>query len=330
MSDTLSDVLRAVRLRGAVFFTVDAAAPWVVTAPAGCQIGPHIMPGIEHVIEYHVVTKGSCWAGVIDQQQEEIHEGDVIVFPQGDSHVVSSAPGMHADPYLEPFQDPNVTLPLRTKIGPKGGKQTELVCGFLGCDTHPFNPLLATLPRFIRIPKHAGPGALLEQLVNLALTESNSRSPGSESMLARLSELLFIEVVRRYVATLAPEQTGWLAGLRDENVGRALAALHDRPAHPWTLDDLAKEAGLSRSMIAERFVHYVGVPPMQYLAQWRMQMAASLLTGSSMGIGEIAEKIGYGSETALSRAFKRLVGIAPSAWRKGERPDALPVPIIED
>src|SRR5262249_29246956 len=155
-------------------------------------------------------------------------------------------------------------IPIALRTGTGRANTNEIVCGFLGCDARPFNPLLATLPRILRVPRQAAPGALLDQLVRLAVAESTTRTPGSDEMLARLSELLFIEVVRRYVPTLPPEQTGWLAGLRDENVGRALAALHDRAAHAWSLDELAKEAGLSRSMMAERFTHYMGMPPMQY------------------------------------------------------------------
>src|SRR5207237_2939172 len=126
-------------------------------------------------------------------------------------------------------------------------------------------------------------------------------------------------VVRRHLATLPPEQRGWLSGLRDEQIGRALGKLHTRPAHPWTLEELAGEVGMSRSVLAERFTHFVGVPPMQYLAQWRMQLAATLLSSTSMGLAEIAERIGYGSETALSRAYKRWVGVAPADWRRGKR-----------
>jgi AraC-like DNA-binding protein len=132
---------------------------------------------------------------------------------------------------------------------------------------------------------------------------------------------MFIEVVRRHLASLPSDTTGWLAGLRDEVIGRSLSALHDRPAQAWSLEELAKEVGLSRSMLAERFHHYVGVPPMQYLARWRMQLAASLLSGTNTNMAEIAERVGYGSEAALSRAFKRLVGVAPSAWREGARPE---------
>jgi AraC-like DNA-binding protein len=160
---------------------------------------------------------------------------------------------------------------------------------------------------------------VLEQFVRLALAESAAPRSGGECVLARLSELLFVEVVRRYLSALPAENVGWLAGLRDEGIGRVLGKLHDRPAHDWSLDELAREVGMSRSVLAERFVHFVGVPPMQYLAQWRMQLAATLLSSTSLGLSEIATRVGYGSETALSRAYKRWVGVAPSEWRRGKR-----------
>jgi AraC-like DNA-binding protein len=317
--DTLSDVLRAVRLKGAVFFAVDAASPWVAEAPAACEVAPHVLPGVEHVIEYHIVTRGSCWGGLVDEPAVRLEAGDVIVFPQGDPHVLSSAPGMRGAPDLEAHRYPPAgQLPIAISIDGGGKDRVEVICGFLGCDARPFNPLLSTLPRTLHV--RGGPSnGVIEQLVKLALAESGSRTSGGECVLARLSELLFVEVIRRYLAALPPENTGWLAGLRDACVGRALGKIHHRPAHPWTLDELAREVGASRSVLAERFAHFVGVPVMQYLAQWRMQLAATLLSSTSASLAEVAERVGYGSEAALSRAFKRCVGVAPAAWRQARR-----------
>jgi AraC-like DNA-binding protein len=322
-SDVLSEVLRAVRLTGAVFFKLDGSAPWVAETPPAKLVAPHVMPGSEHVIEYHVVAKGSCYGYLLDGPALALEEGDIIVFPQGDAHVMASAPGLRGSPpELSLFHRPkNGQLPIALSLSPLGPDPAQIICGFLGCDSQPFNPLLSTLPRVIHIPqKLAAEGAALEPLIRIALQESLTRSAGSESMLARLSELLFIEVVRRYLSTLPSETTGWLAGLRDELVGRSLSLLHDRPTHAWSLEQLAREVGASRSMLAERFHHFVGVPPMQYLARWRMQLAASLLSGTNLGLSQVADRVGYGSEAALSRAFKRLVGVAPSAWREGLRP----------
>jgi AraC-like DNA-binding protein len=319
-TDTLSEVLRAVRLTGVVFFSVDASSPWVAEAPPARELGVHIMPGVEHVIEYHVVKSGTCWAGVVDEEPVLVEAGDVIVFPQGDAHVLSSKPGMRGAAESVSARTPPARLPIAIKKDGGGPEHAQLICGFLGCDVRPFNPLLGVLPRMIHIPRRAADG-VFSNLVALALAESEAGREGSEVVLARLSELLFVEVVRSYLATLPPEQRGWLAGLRDAQVGRALGKLHDDPARNWTLDDLAREIGMSRSMLAEDFAHFVGVPPMQYLAQWRMQIAATLLSTTTLGLGEIAARVGYGSEAALSRAYKRLVGVAPADWRRGKRGD---------
>jgi AraC-like DNA-binding protein len=320
-ADTLSEVLRAVRLTGAVFFSVDAGAPWVAETPAARELGPRLMPGVEHVIEYHIVTAGSCWGGIVGAAPLPLATGDIIVFPQGDAHVLSSAPGMRG------LYDEESTRQAETgrlpviikKDGGGGGEHAELICGFLGCDARPFNPLLATLPRVIHVPRRSADDGMLEQLVRLALAESVAKRAGGECVLERVSELLFVEVVRRYLATLPPEYGGWLAGLRDDSIGCVLGKLHHRPGHAWRLRELAREVGMSRSVLMERFTHFVGIPPMQYLAQWRAQLAATLLSSTSMSLSEIAARVGYGSETALSRAYKRWVGVAPADWRRGKR-----------
>jgi AraC-like DNA-binding protein len=321
-TDVLSEVLRAVRLTGAVFFEVKGSAPWVAEAPEAKWIAPHVMPGAEHVIEYHVITGGSCWGGLVGEPAQQLNAGDVLVFPQGDAHVMSSAPGMRGPRELDQYRRPESgRLPIAISMNTRGSGDAQLVCGFIGCDARPFNPLLKSLPRVIHAQqKSVEDGVLLQHLIRVALAESTSRREGGETMLARVSELLFIEVVRNYCGSLPGETKGWLAGLRDEVVGRALSSLHDRPAEAWSIESLAKEVGTSRSLLAERFHAFVGSPPMHYLARWRMQLAASLLA-SNASLAEVAQRVGYGSEAALSRAFKRLVGVAPSAWREGARPD---------
>ena len=318
MMDTLSDVLRAIRLNGAVFFAIEASAPWVAEAPAAAEVGPHIMPGVEHVIEYHVVTSGSCWGGIVDEPAIRLEAGDVIVFPQGDPHVISSGPGMRGRPSFDVIRSVlQGRVPVSLSIQGGGPERAQLVCGFLGCDARPFNPLLATLPRVIHLRADAN-NEVMRHLLDMAVAESAVARAGGDCVLSRLSELLFVEVVRRYVAQLPPEGVGWFAGLRDPNIGLALQRLHQRPAHNWSLEELGKECGLSRSVLAERFAHLVGVPPIQYLAQWRIQLAASLLRSGKSSIAEIADRVGYGSEAALSRAFKRQVGVAPALYRRAE------------
>jgi len=319
-ADTLSDVLRAVRLKGAIFFSIHASYPWVIESPRSALLAPHVMPGAQHVIAYHVVASGGCYAGLPGEPLSELESGDIIVFPQGDSHVLSSARNMRGDNGQAAIElaECATRLPLIVQMGGGAAETTHLVCGYLGCDARPFNPLLVHLPRVIHVRRRDGDG-VLQAFVDLALKESNTPAAGSDCVLARLSELMFVDVVRRYLAGLPPGGTGWLAGLRDEGIGRCLGKLHEQPARAWTLEDLARETGLSRSVLVERFSFFVGMAPMQYLAQWRMQLAAGLLTSSSMGMAEIAAEVGYGSEPAFSRAFKREIGVAPAQFRKGVR-----------
>ena len=324
-SDTLSEVLRAVRLTGAVFFAVDASAPWVAEAPPAAALGPHVFPGVDHLIEFHVLASGTCWGAAVGDAPRRLEPGDVIVFPHGDAHVLSSAPGMRGAPDPEPFHRAQVgRLPITVHMHGGGAERTEVICGFLGCDARPFNPLLAALPRTIHLKHREMDNGLIDPFVKFALQESSAPRPGGDCVLARLSELLFVEVVRRHLAALPSDHRGWLAGLRDDAIGRALAKIHHRPAHDWSLEELAREIGVSRSVLAERFMQFVGVPPMQYLADWRMQLASNFLATTSMGLSEIAERVGYGSEAALSRAYKRRVGVAPADFRKRKRTEGPP------
>jgi AraC-like DNA-binding protein len=313
--DALSDVLRAVRLSGAIFFDVHASDPWVAETPQGTAIVGRMFPGAEHLVSYHVMTHGSCWASVLGGSPIKISAGDIIVFPQGDAHAMSSAPGMRKSPDVALYRPPSDgQLPFTISVGDSSEESARFVCGFLGCDARPFNPLLAALPPVIRVSD--GAGGAIDAFVQFAVAESKQPRLGGECVLGRLSELMFVDVVRRYLETLPADRTGWLAGLREPFVGRALTALHRNPSHDWTLESLAREVGLSRSALAERFTQFVGQPPMQYLANWRMQVAANLLLSGTDGVATIAERVGYESEAAFSRAFKKTVGTSPSLWRK--------------
>jgi AraC-like DNA-binding protein len=330
--DTLSDLLRAVRLQGAVFYYIEGADPWVAEAPAAAEIIPAIMPGAGHMIEFHAVVKGSCWAALVGESPIRVNEGDVILFPQGDPHVMSSAPGLRAGlvdtglyfsprppqlPYSLGVNDQGVTT---ARLDGGGRERATIVCGFLGCDAKPFNPLLASLPRVLRIPGlAAAESSWIATFFRTVVDESNRKRPGGEAVLERMSEMMFVEVLRLYLDALPADQTGWLAGMRDPAVGRALALLHERPAEPWTLEQLGEQAGLSRSALHERFVHFIGQPPMQYLTQWRMQLAAARLRGTDAKLIDVALDVGYESEAAFSRAFKRAAGLSPGAWRRAQR-----------
>jgi len=246
-----------------------------------------------------------------------LEAGDVVVFPHGDPHVMASDPEATHSDYTYP-SPPHPHLPFHLKEGTgDSDRRSTLVCGFLGCDARPFNPLLSTLPRVMHVKASTTPKAeRLNQFLHYAAMESKEKRAGGECVLAQLSELLFVEVVRIYLDSLPPEQSGWLAGLRDPYIGHALGLLHGRPRHPWGLEELAHEVGLSRSVLAERFAHIVGQPPMQYLTQWRMQIAAGLLSRGSAKIAKVASEAGYDSEAAFSRAFKKFVGSSPGEWRR--------------
>jgi len=307
-TDPLSDVLRAVRLDGAFFYAVQASQPWSVEAVAAKELTPQVLPGAEHLISYHILTSGRCWGGLTGEPAVPLGPGDVIVFPHGDPHVMSSDPKLHSEPATPGRFPETVTLG-------DGEVTATFVCGFLGCDRRPFNPLVSTLPRQLHLPGLSS--GWLQSFARQVVEESQARRVGADSVLTRLAELMFVEVLRRYIETLPAEQRGWLAGLRDDAIGRALGLLHGDPARAWTLDELAAGVAMSRSAFADRFTTLVGQPPMQYLTHWRMQLAAGRLAAGSAKVAAIAEQVGYESEEAFSRAFKRLMGVSPGAWRRG-------------
>jgi AraC-like DNA-binding protein len=207
-------------------------------------------------------------------------------------------------------------LPVLMNLDGGSNERAHLVCGFLGCDARPFNPLLESLPSILHIRRSGSEhSSWLKEFTRFAVLEANEKRVGADGILSKLGELMFAELVRRYVESLPEESRGWLGGLRDRSVGRALNLMHAEPSRGWTLNALAKEAGLSRSAFAERFAGYVGIPPMQYLQKWRLQIAASQLLAGGGGIATIAADVGYESEAAFSRAFKRVIGQSPADWR---------------
>jgi AraC-like DNA-binding protein len=323
-SDTLSDVLRAVRLTGAVFIDVDVTVPWATFAPQTRHLIPLIMPDAQHLISYHLVTEGECYAVQKDRDPVKLQAGDLIVFPHGDYHTLASEASLRAPGSFD-ITDVDLSSQRPWKIvgGGNGNERIKLVCGFLGCDVRPFNPLLAALPAQIHCSgKSPDCSARLGHFYQMAVLESHGQRMGGESILAKLSELLFIELVRMYLESLPKEQTGWLAGLRDRHVGQTLSLMHAHPAKDWTLETLSAEVGLSRSALADRFTGFVGLPPMQYLAKWRMQIASGLLTQGQSNIAKIAVDVGYESEAAFSRAFKKVVGMPPATWRRSRQAGA--------
>lgn len=313
--DPLSDVLRAIRLDGAFFYLVEAADPWAVASLPACDLAPRILPGSENLVSYHILLSGSCWGGLPGEPPAEMRPGDVILFPHGDAHRMASGPdttGHYQDQSAAPDRYPGTVY-----LGDGVRRDTSFVCGFLGCDARPYNPLLASLPRCM-VVRGASDG-WLSRFPAQAVDESRARRAGAETVLTRMAELMFIEVLRRHLEELPDSRSGWLAGLSDDVVGTALARIHERPAHPWTLAALARATASSRSVLAERFSELVGVPPMLYVTRWRLQLAAEQLARSTTKVATIAARVGYASEAAFSRAFKRETGMSPAAWRRRKK-----------
>jgi len=328
--DPLSDVLSSVRLRGAVYYYVNLRDDWAAETPGAPALANALMPGAEHVIAYHLFVKGAGWAATDGLPPQRVGAGDIVMFPRGDPHVLSSAPGLHperddSDWQLVTRDDPKpivvayVDGVLRPVEGPPAADASAVVvCGFIGCDLRPFNPLIAALPRLLHLSAR-DVGAWVGPVLHQAVDESRQRRPGSAVALERVSEMVFVDAARRYLDALPADASGWLAALRDRHVGRALGLLHERPAESWTIDELGRQVGLSRSALHERFADLVGQPPMQYLANWRMQLGARLLREGDATVATIAQEVGYDSEAAFARAFKRLVGHPPAAWRRLQR-----------
>ena len=319
--DTLSGVLKSVRLEGAMFLDAEFTAPWCMRGRYGMTSVKQQLAGAEHVVMFHFLTEGSCRVRLVDGGDEiEVSAGDLVLFPQDDRHLMGSA--LHLAPLEADFlidaaaamaEDPDF---VRIRHG-GGGAPTRFVCGYLACSRSLCRPLFEALPRVLRIPIGDGQAStLVRELLRVGVRETKLTRPGTQSTLAKLAELVFVEALRHHVEHLPPGGKGWLAAMRDVAIGRALALLHEEPTRAWTVDSLAQEVALSRSLLAQRFSALVGESPMQYLMRWRLALAARALRGGSDAIARVAERSGYETEAAFSRAFKREFGLPPSAWRK--------------
>lgn len=319
--DVLSDVLRAVRLTGAVYFDIRARAPWIAETPATSRFRAKVMPEFEHVIAFHIIMEGWCWVYLSEEPNSAIRleSGDAVIIAGGDSHIMGTERGKPDEPDLGKFYRPNDRpLPFVFNELSGNGDPFNLVCGYFGCDARPFNPILDALPRMLHVRAPSFDGTPVRHLIGMALRESERPSAGGETILARLSELLFLQSIRDYTERLSAEATGWLSALRDRHIGAALRLMHAQPAHHWTIDELAREVGMSRSALAERFNLVMGMPPMQYLSNWRLQLAAQILTTRGVSVANAATEVGYESEAAFNRAFKRRVGMSPGSWRRSK------------
>lgn len=313
--DALSQTLRVVRLVGAIFLHGRFTAPWCYQSPHADAAAPYLEPTAERIVIFHFVTEGECWVEQGDIPPVRLVAGDAVIFPQGDAHRMGSQPGLPPASGAR-LHEVLARRPRLLAYG-GGGATTKLVCGYLACDARLARMLLAGLPPIVKVSvRGSNAGVWLEASLRYALAEARSPRPGGQGVLAKLAEVLFIEVLRIHMNEQVEGRTGWLAGVNDRLVGSALRALHTEPARSWTLEELARVAGTSRSVLAERFPQLVGQAPMQYLAQWRMLLASNLLARSNAPLARIAEEVGYQTDTAFSRAFRREYGMPPAAWRR--------------
>lgn len=338
--DALSDVLRVTRLTGGAFFTARVSSPWAIRSLPPERLAPMLGARADCFAMFHVVVEGRCYFVLDGHEPVEVDAGTIVLFPHGDSHVMASRPELEPQPVTD-------LLPSEPEPGIAGietgggGEVARFVCGYLHCDQR-FNPLIGTLPelivacprrgRLVAVPSanRSGPAAMtaspedeptdadrwLATTLRYAMEEAENDRPGNPAMLSRLTEVLYLEVLRRYMRELPAGQTGWLAGVRDREIGAALRLLHAAPDRKWTVESLAREVGLSRSALAQRFSEIIGEPPIQYLAGWRMHLARHLLRQPALSIAQIARRVGYGSHVAFRRAFKRHIGEPPGAWRR--------------
>lgn len=324
--DALSAVLKTVKLEGALFYNAEFSAPWSVRAPRAGSVAPYLArepDGLpresRHVILYHFLTHGRAYANVEEGERVSLSAGDIVVFPHGDVHFMGNGRDVQPRDHGKMIEEILAQGMKVAKYG-GGGEVTQFICGYLTCDPQLSKCFLGGLPPIFKVNISGDDsGKWLESSIRFSVQHAIGAQSGSEIVLAKLSEALFAETVRRYVEQLPTQQTGWLAGARDPEVGGALALVHGRPAEPWTIAQLAKQVGVSRSVLAERFRHFLGVPPMAYLTQWRLQLGAQILRSTSRSVAQIAAEVGYESEPAFNRAFKREFGSPPARFRTRKR-----------
>lgn len=317
--DVLSEALKVVKLQGAMFYNGEFSSPWSLCSPASRTVAPYLAPGAGHVIIYHLLTEGHASARLLDGERIALEAGDLVIFPHGDPHIIENGlPTKSVDMAGELARIVAQGLKLARFGG--GGEVTKFICGYMACDPQLSQVFLSGLPRVFKVRiRNDASGKWLENSIRFSVNEADASRAGGEAVLAKLSELLFVETLRSYIAQLPADQTGWLAGARDVEVGKTLALMHRNPAHPWTIASLAKEAGVSRSVLAERFRHYLNESPMAYLTRWRLQLGAQMLASTSYSVAQIGCEVGYESEAGFNRAFKRQFTVPPARFRSQSR-----------
>jgi AraC-like DNA-binding protein len=322
--DALSEAMRAVRITGALFFNGEFAAPWRFATPAQDQIRPVISPDSERLVLFHLVTEGHASALTAGHDEVSLEAGDMVVFPHGDAHEMWHGktsrlfPGTRLLPKLARGE-------LAAEKWGGDGPVTRIICGYLGCERHAEDLFLSGLPAILKTNVRSSPAsAWVESAIRHGVNAPDSQRAGRLAVLAKLAEALFVETLCRYMDELPPERTGWLAGARDAKVGRALALLHRDPARAWTLPDLARASGTSRTVLTDRFAQLIGESPLAYLARWRLHLGARRLLTTNWKVLRVAQDVGYESEAAFSRAFRRTFGAPPGQYRRERKVEQPP------
>ena len=314
-TDPLSDVLRVLRLSGGMFFRVNLSAPFGISAMGAETMLKTFAPGATHILPFHLITQGPIWIDVHGNDSVLLEKGDIIVMPHGASHSLCDVSGTKPVPVISLKDQVSGCPPTLTSGG--NGPESRALCGFFHCNGRLFNPLMESLPEVLVIRQDPNRTPWLVATMERAFSETLAARPGGDALIERLTGLLFLEVVQRYLEH--NHTSGWLAGLSDPVVGKALAFIHARPDRDWTVASLARRVGASRSVLAERFSATVGKSPIKYLTAWRMELAAIRLLDTDDVIIDIAEDTGYESEASFNRAFKRYAGQPPGAWRKQQK-----------
>lgn len=319
--DALSEALNAVRMTGAIFYYAECSAPWGFSVPALDRVAHRLSPGTERLVPYHLVSEGTA-SLKFENLQLQLDAGDVLIIPHGEAHEVSNG----SPPRLIDSAAPLgkfLAGELRTMTLGGGGAKTCFVCGYFGCERSADRLFLAGLPQVIKMNVRGdATGQWLESSIRYLVSERDTPRPGQAVLLAKMAEALFVQTLRRYMESLPPEQTGWLAAARDPIVGAALGLMHAAPGAPWSLEELARRIGASRSVLTKRFDRFLGEPPLAYLTRWRLQLAARALQTSRKPIGEIAANVGYTSQAAFNRAFKREFDTQPVQYRRTKSNEA--------
>jgi AraC-like DNA-binding protein len=315
-SDPLSEALRSVRLAGAIFLDAELGMPWGFASPPTSATAHLLAPTAEHLVLFHLVVEGQATVRVPGYDSLPLEAGDIVVLARGDAHELWNGS-------VSELTDGSALLPrilggaVASERGGGSGPVTKFICGYIGCERHAERLFLAGLPPLFKTNiRREASGEWIESSIRHLASERESARAGRTALLAKLAEALFIETLRRYMAELPPERTGWLAAVRDPAVGRALEAIHREPSRSFTVAGLAKHGGVSRSVFAARFNRLLGEAPLAYVARWRIQLGARLLETTADSVLEIALNVGYESEAAFNRAFKREFGLPPARYRR--------------